>query len=119
MIIIILVLIFLIFFLVNQICLKCYSKISLIVNNKIHFADFFFIGLFGIEQVIFLIAYFYYKTVGSLCVSLFAIIVIMTSGYQKLLMDIRLKKMTEEKGKLEQNYKFLLNKYFKYRKMQN
>ena len=115
-IIIILVLILLIFFIINQICLKCYHQISSLVNNKVHFSDFFFIGLFGIEQIVFLIAYFYYQTFSSLFVGLFAIIVIMTSAYQKFLMDIRLNKMTGEKGKLERNYKLLLNKYFKYRR---
>jgi hypothetical protein len=68
---------------------------------------------------VFLIAYFYYQTLSSLLVGLFAVIVITTSAYQKFLMDIRLNKMTEEKGKLEQNYKFLLNKYFKYRRIKN
>lgn len=118
-IILILVLILLVCFLINQICLKCYPKISSIIRQKIHFADFFFIGLFSIEQIVFLIAYFYYQTLSSLLVGLFAVIVITTSAYQKFLMDIRLNKMTEEKGKLEQNYKFLLNKYFKYRRIKN
>ena len=113
---ILLVLIFLIFMVFNVICLIFYNKFSKILEEKRSFTDFFFIGLFSVEQVIFLIAYFIYEDLSLLCVSLFAVIVVTTSTYQKFLMDIKIRKLGEYKINLSEKYKKLLNKYFRYRK---
>lgn len=109
MIIPILILISLIFLLFNIICLHSYDKLSSIAKNKFSFINFLFIGLFGVEQIIFLIASFYYKS--NLIIGLFSIIVITTAAYQKFLMDIKLKNVDKDKAILNSEYEKLLSQY--------
>lgn len=115
--IIIIALLLSIFLILNILCIKFYCKISEFFNSKKFFTDFFFIGLFSIEQIIFLIIFFSYSEFSPLLIGLFSVIIITTSSLQKFLMDIKTKKLYEYNEKLDLKYKNLLRKYFRWKRI--